>query len=130
TWRPSLSTASRRRSTAFMTRRLGGRQLDDGAAHADGPAAAALDELVLVPPRRLAEAAGLADEGEDVALRAGPVAVAGDDDVGHVVPHADARRAQRLGERAEPLAALMHPQRLAEAEPAIVGESLAQSLPP
>src|SRR5213594_2212352 len=97
-----------------MTRRLRGRELDDGAAHANGPAAAALDELVLVPPGRLAEAAGLADEGEDVGLRAGTVAVAGEDDVRHVVPHADARRAQQIGERPEPLPALVHPHRLAE----------------
>src|SRR5436309_2938435 len=112
-----------------MTRRLRRRQLDDGAAHADGPAAPALDELVLVASRRLPEAAGLADEGEDVGLRAGTVAVAGDGDVRHVVPHADTRRAQQIGERPQPLAALVHPHRLAEVEAAIVGEELGQRLP-
>src|SRR5207249_6353278 len=123
---PSLSVPDPRRSLGSATLRG---LVEDRAPHAQAPAAAHLDELVLVAPRGLHARPGRSGDGEHVGLGAGTLAVAAHDDVGRVVAHEEPEAPDALAEVAHALAALVDAHQAPEVEPAVVGEEPRELLP-
>src|SRR5207249_10468072 len=123
---PSLSVPDPRRSLGSAALRG---LVEEGAPHAQAPAAAHLDQLVLVAPRGLHARPGRAGDGEHVGLGAGALAVAAHDDVGGVVAHEEPEALDALAEAAYALAALVDAHQAPEVEAAVVGEEARELLP-